>query len=132
VAPGVGYELVDSPKIDWKIDGAVGYQQTTFDSVEAGTPNPDSTPALILGTTYDHDFTSWLEFFFEYRLQLVDEESGRYNHHMLTSFETDITSLIDFDITVVWDRIQNPRADAAGNIPKQDDFRTTVGLTFDW
>jgi hypothetical protein len=51
---------------------------------------------------------------------------------MLGSFETEITSLLDFDVTLVWDRIQRPRPDEDGIVPEQDDFRLTVGLTFDW
>jgi hypothetical protein len=51
---------------------------------------------------------------------------------MLASFETDITKLLDFDVTLVWDRIQRPRENEDGDVPLQDDFRLTVGLTFDW
>ena len=51
---------------------------------------------------------------------------------MLASLETDITRLLDFDVTLEWNRIQNPREDEDGNTPLQDDFRMTVGLTFDW
>jgi hypothetical protein len=73
-----------------------------------------------------------MELFYEYRIQVVNEAAGRYNHHMLASVETDITRLIDFDVTLVWDRIQNPRENEDGETPLQDDFRMTVGLTFDW
>jgi putative salt-induced outer membrane protein YdiY len=129
---GVGYELVDSPRIAWDVTGGPGYQRTTFDSVEDGTENPEDTPAVLVGTTLDVDLTKWMELFYEYHIQLVDEEAGQYNHHMLASLETDITSLLDFDVTLVWDRIQNPRQNEDGLTPLQDDFRLTVGLTFDW
>lgn len=129
---GVGYEVVNNKKIEWDVNGGPGYQKTTFDSVEDGTENPETTPALIVGTTLDVDLTKWMELFYEYRLQIVNEQAGQYNHHMLTSLETDITSLLDFDITFVWDRIQKPRENEFGDTPLQDDFRLTVGLTFDW
>jgi hypothetical protein len=51
---------------------------------------------------------------------------------MLASLETDITRLLDFDVTAVWDRIQKPRENEDGVVPLQDDFRLSVGLTFDW
>lgn len=132
IGAGVGYELVDTPKIEWDVNGGPGYQRTTFDSVETGTENPEDTPALTAGTTLDVDLTKWMELFYEYRIQFVDEAAGKYNHHMLASLETDITRLLDFDVTLVWDRIQNPRQNEDGITPLQDDFRLTVGLTFDW
>jgi hypothetical protein len=61
-----------------------------------------------------------------------NKASGTYNHHMVVSFETEITKLIDFDIAWIWDRIENPREDANGITPASDDFRTTVGLTFEF
>ena len=44
------------------------------------------------------------------------------------SFETEWTSILDFDLTFVWDRTEKPRKDDLGNIPEQDDFRMVVGL----
>jgi len=129
---GVGYQLVDTAKSEWKVDGGPAYQRTKYDSVETGTSNPDNTPALVAGTTYDSDITKWLELFFEYRFQITDEEAGKYNHHMVTSFETDITKRLDFDVTFVWDRIEEPRENADFEIPEKDDFRLTVGVTWDW
>jgi len=128
----VGYELVDTKKIEWDVTGGPGYQRTTYDSVEDGTENPEATPVLLLGTVLDVELTKWMDLFYEYRIQFVDEAAGRYNHHMLTSLETDITKLLDFDVTLVWDRIQRPRENEDGIIPLQDDFRLTVGLSFDW
>jgi len=128
---GVGYELVNNKKIEWDLTGGPGYQRTTFVSVTEGD-NPEDTPALIAGTVLDVDLTKWMELFYEYRLQLINEAAGQYNHHMLASLETDITSLLDFDVTLVWDRIQKPREDEDGITPLQDDFKLTVGLTFDW
>jgi hypothetical protein len=39
---------------------------------------------------------------------------------------------IDFDISWIWDRIQDPQPRSDGSVPESDDFRTTVGLTFDF
>jgi hypothetical protein len=86
----------------------------------------------VFSTNADWDITKWMEFDGTYRFQVVNEESGRYNHHILISFETEITGLIDFDISWIWDRIENPQPRSDGSNPKSDDFRTTVGLTFDF
>jgi len=129
---GAGYQLIDTSKIDWEVSGGPAYQETRYDSVQLGEPEKEDTVAWVLTTTASWDITSWLEFDGQYRAQFVDEASGTYNHHLLASFETDITSLISFDVAWIWDRIQDPRPDADGIVPEQDDFRTTVGLTFEW
>jgi len=129
---GAGYQLMDSTKIDWEISGGPAFQGTWFDDVAPGDSDSESTPALAAETTASWDITRWAEFDGEFRFQLVNDESGTYNHHMLVSFETDITKLIDFDVSWIWDRILNPRPNADGTVPEQNDFRTTVGLTFDF
>ena len=42
----------------------------------------------------------------------------------------DLVGDLDFDITWVWNRIQDPRPDSDGSSPEQDDFRTMFGLGF--
>ena len=132
VGVAVGYQLIDSPRFDWTIAGGPAHQETRFDSVPAGQDDTESTPALVVSTSADWDITKWLELDGTYRIQVVNETSGTYNHHMVVSFETTITKLIDFHISWIWDRIQNPRRDASGMTPEQDDFRTTVGLSFEF
>jgi hypothetical protein len=50
----------------------------------------------------------------------------------MTGLEFELTRLLDFDITLVWDRIQDPRPDSDGVVPEQNDFRLTFGLGFDF
>ena len=129
---GVGYTLIDTSKIDWEINGGLAYQKTQFDDVLEGESDSADTPALVFGTIYDHEITKSIDFIFDYRFFIVNEDSGTYTHHMLTGLEFELTSLLDFDITLVWDRIQDPRANSDGTFPKQDDFRLTFGLGFDF
>jgi putative salt-induced outer membrane protein YdiY len=129
---GAGYKIIDNPKVDWEVSGGPSYQETRFESVEPGSPTSESTPALVVGTTASWDITKWLEFDGNYRFQIVNEESGTYNHHLVASFESDITKWIEFDVSWIWDRIENPTPAADGTVPEQDDFRTTVGLNFEF
>jgi putative salt-induced outer membrane protein YdiY len=132
VGVGAGYQLLDSPKVGWDVSGGPAYQETDFTDVLPGESDSESTPALVINMTADWDITKWMEFDGQYRVQVVNEESGTFNHHLVASFETDITSLIDFDVTFIWDRIKDPRQNSDGSFPEQDDFRTTVGLTFEF
>ena len=43
----------------------------------------------------------------------------------------ELTRLLDFDITFIWDRIEDPQPDADGIVPKQDDYRLVFFLGFD-
>ena len=129
---GLGYQILDTKKVGWEVNGGVSYQTTQFDDVVEGEPDSADTPALVIGTIYDHELSKAIDFVFDYRFLIVNEESGTYTHHLLTGLEFELTSLLDFDITIVWDRIQDPRADSDGVFPEQDDFRLTFGLGFDF
>ena len=129
---GAGYEIIDTPKTTWDINGGLAYQITSFDSVAEDEDDSANTPALVVGTLYDHKLTKWMDFVFDYRLFIVNDESGTYTHHLLTGLEFELTTILDFDITFIWDRIQNPRPDADGIEPKKNDFRLTFFLGFDF
>ena len=129
---GLGYTMIDTKKIDWEVNGGLAYRTTQFDDVLEGESESANTPALVFGTIYDHELTKSIDFIFDYRFYIVNEESGTYTHHMLTGLEFELTSLFDFDITLVWDRIQDPREASDGIFPEQDDFRLTFGLGIDF
>ena len=132
IGAAVGYQLMDSSKTDWTIAAGPGYQETSFESVAAFEDDKASTPVVIFSTRVDRRITRWLKFDGLYRMQLVNKASGTYNHHMLLSLESRITKLLSFDASWIWDRIRDPRPDASGETPKQDDYRTTVGLSFEF
>jgi len=132
VGVGAGYQIMDTKKTEWQVSGGPGYQRTRFDDIVPGSPDKEETPALAIGTLFDKELTGWIDFIQEYRFQLVNMESGTYNHHWVTTFETEITSLLDFDISFVWDRIRNPRQNSDGTFPEQDDLRLILSLAFDW
>ena len=132
IGTGVGYHLIDTKKTEWRISTGPGAQGTRFDDVTAGTNEGDRTPAWTTTTTLDMELAKWMDFIWEYQFQFTNEESGQYNHHMKIGFETDITKLIDFDVSAVWDRIQNPRPDSEQNVPEQDDLRLIIGLALEF
>ena len=132
IGVGAGYQIIDRSKVEWRVSGGPAYQETRFDSVDPGNPTKESTPALVVSNTASWDITKWLELDGNYRFQVVNKESGTYNHHLVASFESDITKWIEFDVSWIWDRIEDPKPAADGTVPEQDDFRTTVGLTFEF
>jgi hypothetical protein len=39
---------------------------------------------------------------------------------------------LDLDVTLTWDRVQDPIANESGVVPKPDDFRLVFGLGVDF
>ena len=127
---GLGYQLVNTSKVEWKVDAGIAYQKTTFADVPLGDPLSNDSPALAFGTGYENTFAPWVKYLFDYNFFIVNEESGSYSHHLSTGFEIDLWGDFDFDVTWVWDRIQNPQEMAGGIEPEQDDFRMIFALGY--
>jgi hypothetical protein len=132
IGAGVGYHIIDTAKTEWDVSGGPAYQTTQFLSVGAGEDSSESTPALVVGTHYETELTSTVDFDFDYRLNIMNEVSGRYTHHMVAAFETELLKWLDFDISLVWDRTQLPQAAADGTVPLKDDFFIIFGLGLDF
>lgn len=130
VGTGVGYQAVDTSKVEWTVDGGIAYQKTNFDDVVEGEDESAKTPSLVFGTRYDNEVTGWMDYFFDYKFFVVKKDSGSYTHHLHTGFEFEFFGDFDFNVAIVWDRIQNPRQNSDGTIPKKDDFRTIFGLGY--
>ena len=127
-----GYHIIRTPKTEWEITGGIGVLYKQFVSVEAGQDPENTSPTIGLGTRYETDFTSWLEYFFDFSFQIVDEASGTYIHHFITTLESDLVSDLELDISFVWDRVQDPQPAENGTVPEQDDFQFIVGLGYEF
>jgi hypothetical protein len=61
-------------------------------------------------------------------LSVVNQKSGTYTHHAIATFEIELTDILDFDVSFVWDRTQDPQVRGDGSVPKQDDFQMLFTL----
>ena len=132
VGTGLGYHIINTAKTEWDATAGVAYQGTQFASVEPGQDLDISTPVLAISTLYETGLTRKIDFSFNYSFNIVNEESGSYTHHLITTLETELTSWLDFDISFVWDRVKNPTASADGTVPEPDDYRLTFSLGVDY
>jgi hypothetical protein len=132
VGGGLGYHIINTAKTEWDVSGGPAYQTTQFVSVAAGEDSSTSTPAFVIGTHYNTELTSKIDFDFNYRLNIMNEVSGRYTHHLVAAFETEMTKWLDFDISLIWDRTQLPQPASDGTVPQQDDFFIIFGLGLDF
>jgi len=128
---GGGYRIIDSPETTWNVSGGPGFRATRYVSVQPGDSQNVTTPALVVGTFYDTELTKTLDFNARYNLSVVNEESGTYTHHAIATFEIELTEILDFDVSFVWDRTQDPQIRSDGSVPKQDDFQLLLTLGVD-
>jgi hypothetical protein len=132
VNTGIGYDIIRTSKKDWDITASVGALYKQFVSVEPGNSIDNLSPALGFGTRYDQEVTSWLDFLFDYRLQVVDEDNGSLIHHLLTKISTEFIADFDIELSLVWDRVRIPQPEADGTVPSQNDFRTIIGIAYEF
>ena len=132
VGTGVGYTIIDTKRTEWTIAGGPAYQATRFVSVQEGENIKETTPALVIGTDYDIELTKKLDFIFNYNVTWGNTASGGYTHHMVTTFESEIIGSFDFDISFIWDHISSPTEAEDGITPLPDDYRMTVGISYEY
>jgi hypothetical protein len=132
VGTGIGYHLIDTAKTEWDVSGGPAVQWTRFNSVEAGQDQSEYTFALVAGTEFNTELTDKIDFDFLYNFQIVNEKSGTYNHHLVATLSTELTSWLDFDISGVWDRTQDPQPNEDGTVPEKDDYYLIFALGVDF
>jgi len=132
VTAGLGYEIVDTPRTSWNVTAGPAWQSTEYYSVEAGQDDTTESPALRIGTRLDYDITDDIEYYLDYTALFTDEENGTYNHHLDTGIDIELTKRLDFNISWIWDRIEDPRPLEDGSVPEQDDYRVIFGLGWDF
>ena len=132
VTAGLGYEIIDTSRTSWNVTAGPAWQSTEYASVEEGQDDTTDSPALRIGTHFDHEITDDIDYYLDYTALFADEENGTYNHHLDTGLEFDLIGNLDFNISWIWDRIQDPRPLEDGSIPDQDDYRIVFGLGWDF
>ena len=124
----LGYQIFDTRRTDWEVSAGLAYQETRWVGVEAGEENSEKAAAFVGSTSFEQEWTKAIDFKFDYTFYLTQEDAGRYIHHALMSIETEWTDILDFDVSLYWDRTQTPQAARDGTVPDQDDFRMVVAL----
>lgn len=132
IGAGIGYQLIDTSKTEWTVNTGVAYQNTQFESVEAGENENISTPAFVAGTFYETELTKRIDFTGDYSFRLLNKASGTYTHHAIATISTELVSWLDFDISLVWDRTRDPTPNADGTVPEQNDYKLMFSLGIEY
>lgn len=132
VETGLGFNAIDNAKTELQLAGGIGVNFLRNNSVTTGNDTTTTSPAISFTTDFETELTSWMDFVFAFQGRVVDEQSGKYQQHLLTTLSTDLIGNFDLDVSFVWDRIQDPQQREDGSIPEQDDYRLIIGLGYDF
>ena len=88
----------------------------------------------------DHEISGDLDFLFDYSGRFLNEANGTYTHHIVTTLSYELIADLDLDISLVWDRIEDPTSteedDGAGGTivttPEEDDYQLIVGIAYEF
>jgi putative salt-induced outer membrane protein YdiY len=129
---GVGYDLINRPKVEWNITAGPAYEYAVYESSQPGEPTELDGSALIFRSYFEWDITRKVELSLEYSGQFTSKEIGETTQHSVSTLSIDITKRFDLDVSLTWDRINNPKTGADGIQPEQDDYRLVVALGVDF
>jgi putative salt-induced outer membrane protein YdiY len=129
---GAGYHIIKTSKTEWDISGGPAVQKTRFVAVQPGEDDEEVTPSLSINSLFDSAINSKVDFIHTYNISFVEQDSGGYTHHMITTLETEITGSLDFDVSFIWDHIGKPTARDDGTIPKRNDTQLVVSLKYEY
>ncbi|MEM6567142.1 MAG: DUF481 domain-containing protein [Planctomycetota bacterium] len=130
VFTGLGYEIIDTSRQDWRVTLGPAYQFTRLDTVEPGVEPLDQTGAFVITTNYELEISKNIDFELDYSITLPVPEAEQYNHNLFAGFDVDLVGNLDLSLTFIWDRVNQPVADENGNVPQPDDFRSFIGITW--
>lgn len=125
---GVGYYLYDTDRLEWDVSAGPAYQRTEFDTVAPGEETTNSSTSFFLGTNVEYELTSDIDLSFDYRFTFAETGAGGNAQTAKAGAEFDITDDIDFDVSLVWDHLESPIANADGTIPERDDYKMIFQL----
>jgi len=130
VGVGIGYDIIYTPKTDWSVTLGPGYQHTNFYAIDVNESKTADTSLFFLDTKFDTELTNDIDLIINYNMAIVNEASGSYIHHAEISFETELIKDLDFDISLFWDRTQDPVAFSDETTPEKNDFKTLIAIGY--
>lgn len=129
---GLGYEVFENSWFFWEVGTGVSYQGTIYGSVEAGVDRSDNDAVLVFSTGIDFDLRRGIEWENDYQLHAVVTDTAKTSHHAESILSFEFWKPIDFELSLIFDRIEKPVPDSSGNRPKSNDLRLTAGFGIDF
>lgn len=129
---GFGYQLIDSSRVEWDIQGGLGANFLQYVSVAHGEPNDEVSPVGTLGSNLTVELTSRIDYELLVNMTFLNEESGLYQHHIVSTLSTDLIGDIDMDVSFIWERTEKPQQRTDGTTPEQDDLHLLISVGYEF
>ncbi|MEM8867705.1 MAG: DUF481 domain-containing protein [Verrucomicrobiota bacterium] len=123
----LGYYIIDTRKTRWNVTLGPAFEYTVYSSVTAGDSNSERQLATVFSSELEHELTKKLDWTSTFRAQ-YSNAAGSGSVYFLNSLEYDITDAIDLDVSLIWDRVNNPVENNEGLESQEDDLRLTIGI----
>ncbi|WP_185962668.1 YdiY family protein [Thalassomonas sp. M1454] len=125
-----GYVIYDEAHLNWDFHVGPSVLYTEYEQVEVDQDDTQSSPVIEVGTRYNYDLTKDIEFFLEYTVKFVNEESGSQLHHLEGGFDIELISDFDLNLKSIIDRVEKPIPDTEGIYPEKDDVLFIVSIKY--
>ncbi len=132
LSASLGYQVIDKSEMEWHMTLGPAYQVTVFDDVLPGASESEHSPATSFSSYFETELTDTVDFIVDYKLQWAKQAAGGISQHTVTTFKTELTDFLDFNVSLFWDRLQNPQVDSEGQQRQKDDYRMTFGVEADF
>lgn len=129
---GGGFHALKRKRAQIDLELAGGYQYTKYISIEAGQDQENKSGAVIPRISIETDPLKDVDFDVLYQAGITVPDAKDTTMHGEATLSIEITRLIDIDISWIWDRVQNPKPNEDGTMPKKDDVKLTVGVGIDF
>lgn len=124
----LGYHLIQNKRLQWDVTLGPSYQKTVYSTITA--ESEQNSGVIALGTLFDYEISSRIDFLLDYQIQFVEEKSGTRNAHFKTAFEFEIRDDFELDVTFLLDRIADPVTPVGQTTPKSNDYRLVLSLGY--
>ncbi|RKX78370.1 MAG: hypothetical protein DRP60_05545 [Spirochaetes bacterium] len=129
---GFGYQILDSPNLEWDVTGAAGYQYIQYESVKIGHDDFSHSYVIQLVTKLTADITETTDIDISYTATIDLIDIYNTNQNIFAMLSVDITDNLELGLTFTWGRVGSPEPRGDGSIPKKDDFSLSAGIGFDY
>ncbi len=123
-----GVHLFDTKKVEWDLDGGLGYQFTNFLSLAPGISTKQSDGFVSVGTWAEFEFVDDVELELEWRTNIVYTRIQLTNHTGRARFSVEVTDILDFEAKFVFLRTESPPPREDGTVPASNDYQLIVGI----
>jgi len=133
VSAGAGYLFFDQPKLEWDVYAGPAYQYTNFVGTQSGTAGEASTVAAVFQTNFKKKkLFRDVDILIDWQGILTSRDAGLFTQQLDATIRFKITHLLHLDLSLLWNRTEQPKPDSSGKTPKRDDIQTVVTFGFEF